>query len=202
MRARFAVVTLGLLLTIASLGCTKKTEDQTSQTNSTDSSMANQSPNQNQAEAPSAGAPMREQRREEAKQEQPKREEPKPIVIPSGTTLTVHIGQSLSSKTSQTGQSFTASLAQPVSVGGTTVIPEGASASGTVVDAKSAGRFKGESNLQITLTSVTVNGSPMQIQTSSFSQGQKGKGKRTAGLIGGGAGAGALIGGLAGGGKG
>jgi len=195
MRARTTAIILGLLLAFTLLGCSKKTEDQASQT-TTDSSMANQSATQTQTPPP--GNTMKEERREEAKTPEP----PKPIVVPAGTTLTVKIGQSLGSKTSQTGQTFTGTLAQPVAADGKTVIPEGASVSGTVVDAKSAGKFKGESNLQITLTSVTVNGAPMQIQTSSITQGQKGKGKRTAGLIGGGAGAGALIGGLAGGGKG
>jgi outer membrane lipoprotein SlyB len=42
----------------------------------------------------------------------------------------------------------------------------------------------------------------MPVHVSSYEQEQKGKGKRTAGFIGGGAGGGALIGGLAGGGKG
>jgi hypothetical protein len=42
----------------------------------------------------------------------------------------------------------------------------------------------------------------MRVSTSSYEKEQKGKGKRTAGFIGGGAGGGALIGGLAGGGKG
>jgi hypothetical protein len=195
MRARITAITLGLLLAFTLLGCSKKAEDQTSQT-TTDSGMANQSATQTQTPPPADT--MKEEKREEAKKPEP----PKPIVVPAGTTLTVKIGESLGSKTSQTGQTFTGTLAQPVAADGKTVITEGASVSGTVVDAKSAGKFKGESNLQITLTSVTVNGVPMQIQTSSITQGQKGKGKRTAGLIGGGAGAGALIGGLAGGGKG
>jgi hypothetical protein len=52
------------------------------------------------------------------------------------------------------------------------------------------------------LTSIRVNGSDKQIQTSTRSFIAKGKGKRSAGFIGGGAGLGALIGGLAGGGKG
>jgi hypothetical protein len=44
--------------------------------------------------------------------------------------------------------------------------------------------------------------SGMPVHVSSYEKEQKGKGKRTAGFIGGGAGGGALIGGLAGGGKG
>ena len=64
------------------------------------------------------------------------------------------------------------------------------------------GRFKGGASLSLALESVTVRRRRYDIKTSSVSRYQKGKGKRTAAMIGGGAGGGALIGGLAGGGKG
>ena len=56
--------------------------------------------------------------------------------------------------------------------------------------------------LQVKLTSIKVNGAERSIDTSAVTRSEKGKGKRTATFIGGGAGGGALIGGLAGGGKG
>jgi outer membrane lipoprotein SlyB len=56
--------------------------------------------------------------------------------------------------------------------------------------------------LSIALTSINVRGVPTTIQSSTYTQTIKGKGKRTAVMAGGGTGAGALIGGLAGGGKG
>jgi hypothetical protein len=126
----------------------------------------------------------------------------KTITIPEGTVLTVRTGQSLSSKDSQAGQDFTATVAEPVEVGGIVVIPDGSDAAGTVVDAKPLGRFKGGALLQLELTSVTINGKKYEVATTSVERTQKGKGKRTGVMIGGGAGAGALIGGLAGGGKG
>jgi hypothetical protein len=70
------------------------------------------------------------------------------------------------------------------------------------VDSKSPGRFKGEGTLAVALTSINVRGVPTTIQSSTYAQTVKGKGKRTAVMAGGGTGAGALIGGLAGGGKG
>jgi len=127
---------------------------------------------------------------------------PQPIVVPAGTTLTVRVGQALSSKTSQSGQTFLATLAQPVSVGGRTAIPAGSTVSGTVVTAKSKGKIKGEGELTLALTSVTVKGQTYNIQTGVLDQTVKGKGKRTAVATGGGAAGGALIGGIAGGGKG
>lgn len=131
-----------------------------------------------------------------------KPEPPKPLVVPAGTVLTVRLGQSVGSKISTPGQTFTATLATPVEVDGKTVIPSGASASGNVVDAKPLGRFKGGAVLALRLTSITIGGTERPVSTSSVSRTEKGKGKRTAVLAGGGAGLGALIGGLAGGGKG
>ena len=125
-----------------------------------------------------------------------------PLVVPSGTTLTVRLGETLSSKDSQPGQAFTATLVNPVEADGKPVVPAGATATGTVVAAHAAGKFKGASLLQIKLDSVTVGGKQYPIQTSSVERAEKGKGKRSAAMIGGGAGAGALIGALAGGGKG
>ena len=116
--------------------------------------------------------------------------------------ITVRTAQQLGSKISQDGDSFTATVARPVEVGGTVVIPDGASATGTVVAAHPLGRFKGGAMLQLRLTSVTINGQNVPVSTASFARSEKGKGKRSATLIGGGAGLGALIGGLAGGGKG
>ncbi len=128
--------------------------------------------------------------------------EPQPVVVPAGTTLTVRLGQSVGSKISSPGDSFSATLASAVAVDGNTVIPAGASARGTVVDAKPLGRFKGGALLELRLTSVTVNGAQQRIETSAVDRAEKGKGKRTAVMAGGGTAFGAIIGGLAGGGKG
>lgn len=125
-----------------------------------------------------------------------------PITIPAGTVITVRTAQQLGSKISQDGESFSATVARPVEVGGAVVIPDGASATGTVVAAHPLGRFKGGAMLRLSLTSVTIGGENVPISTASFARSEKGKGKRTATMIGGGAGLGALIGGLAGGGKG
>jgi LysM repeat protein len=127
---------------------------------------------------------------------------PQPIVVPAGTVLTVRTGQALSSKSSQTGQTFLATLAQPVSVKGMSALTAGSTVSGTVVAAKAKGKVKGEGQLDLSLTSISVGGHTYQIQTNVLSSAIKGKGKRTAATTGGGAAGGALIGGIAGGGKG
>ncbi len=134
-----------------------------------------------------------------AKPEAPVRQ---PVTIPAGTQITVRLGETLSSKTSTAGQGFSATVAQPVVVEGRTVIARGATARGTVVDAKAMGHFKGGALLEVRLDSVTIEGRERPIETAMVARSLEGKGKRSAGFIGGGAGAGALIGALAGGGKG
>jgi hypothetical protein len=124
------------------------------------------------------------------------------MVVPAGTQLTVRLGQTVGSKISQPGQSFSATLARAVEVGGQTAIAAGTTASGTVVDAKPLGHFAGGARLQLKLTSLNLNGADQPIQTASVVRVIKGKGKRTGIMTGGGAGIGALIGALAGGGKG
>jgi hypothetical protein len=125
-----------------------------------------------------------------------------PTVVPAGTQLTVRLGQTVGSKISQPGQTFSATLANSVEVAGNVVIPAGATASGTVVDAQPLGHFAGGARLQLQLTSIKVNAADQPIQTSSIVRIIKGKGKRTGIMAGGGAALGAIIGGIAGGGKG
>jgi hypothetical protein len=113
--------------------------------------------------------------------------------------VSVTITQQLSAKNSNVGDGFTGELASPLKTsGGATVFPRGTHVTGTVVAAKGRGKFKGSGNLGIQLTEIGGHA----VSTSEYEKEEKGKGKRSAGLIGGGAGGGALIGGLAGGGKG
>jgi hypothetical protein len=127
---------------------------------------------------------------------------PEAVTVPSGKVVTIRLSSAVGSKISQPGQSFGGSLAKAVEVNGEEVLPVGAKVSGEVVDAKPLGRFAGGALLQLRLNSVRINGDDMPVQTATFTQTLKGKGKRTAVMAGGGAGLGALIGGLAGGGKG
>lgn len=125
-----------------------------------------------------------------------------PIVVPTGTAITVSLGSALGSKASKPGDNFTGSVSQAVSVGGAVAIPQGANVSGTVTDAKPLGRFAGGAVLSIRLDSIEVKGVNLPVQASSKSFNAKGKGKRTAVMAGGGAALGGIIGALAGGGKG
>lgn len=127
---------------------------------------------------------------------------PPPIEIPAGTTLTVTLDQSISTKTNNTGDNFAVSLAEPVTIGGSEVLPAGTKARGTIVQAQAAGRVKGGAVLALTLDSITVSGTKYSIETAEFEETGKGRGTRTAVGGGGGAAFGAIVGALAGGGKG
>lgn len=125
-----------------------------------------------------------------------------PFVIPAGTRMRVQLDQTLSTRGSRTGDPFSGTLASPVQVNGQTVIPSGARASGTVIESKSQGRFAGQAVLAVRLDSIRDGGRTYPVQTSRVERIERGKGKRSALLTGGGAGLGALIGGLTGGGEG
>jgi len=127
---------------------------------------------------------------------------PAPVVIPAGKILTVTVDQDISTKTNSSGDAFAASLAEPVTVDGQTVLPSGTHAGGTVVQAQAAGHLKGGALLELTLDSIRLDGQKFSIETSEFEEAGKGRGKRTAIGGGGGAAFGAIVGALAGGGKG
>lgn len=124
------------------------------------------------------------------------------LVVPADTEIRVVLDQEVSSKKSSTGETFSATVGVPIEVDGVVAVPKGARASGIVKDAKAAGRFKGGAVLELALTSVTIGDKDYELQTSAHTYTSKGKGKRTAEMVGGGAGGGAAIGAVAGGGKG
>jgi hypothetical protein len=128
--------------------------------------------------------------------------EPTPVVIPAGTTISVRTTGPISTNGAQAKQEFQASLAKPLLAGNQAVVPKGAAATGNIPTAKAAGRIKGEGALVLQLTTLTVRGKVYQVATEPVTIEAKGRGKRSATMIGGGGAGGALIGGLAGGGKG
>lgn len=127
---------------------------------------------------------------------------PPALVIPAGTHIAVTTQRDLGSKISQAGETFTATVAEPIEIDGQTAIRAGARVTGTVVDAKPLGRLKGGAYLELRLDAVRADGNTYQIRSNALERVEKGKGRRTAKFAGGGAGLGAILGGVAGGGKG
>jgi hypothetical protein len=128
---------------------------------------------------------------------------PADVNIAAGTNLTIRINQHISVKSSRAGDRFDGEVVEPVrGQNNIVVIPKGAPVSGVVVASHRRGHFKGSSILELRLTYLTLNGARYRLDTRDLTQTKKGKGKRSAAIIGGGAGAGMLIGGVATGGVG
>lgn len=128
--------------------------------------------------------------------------QPITVTIPEGTIVTVRTIDSIDSNTASSGQTFSASLDAPVVVGDQVVLPKGLNARLKVVQASSAGKFKGSSELSVALDTITYQGKTYSFESSDVQEKGSSRGKRSAEVIGGGSVLGALIGGLAGGGKG
>ena len=128
---------------------------------------------------------------------------PPSVTIPAGTSLAIRIDQRISVKTSHAGDKFRGELVDPVAGSdGGVIVPKGSQVGGVVDAAKKRGHFKGASLLELRLTSLTLNGAEYPLPTRDLSEHKKGKGKRSAAMMGGGAGLGMLIGGIATGGTG
>jgi hypothetical protein len=186
MRSRLLLIILGLYLAVAVSACSRKPAPDSGTAAGNDSSNPSSQPAADNKAAP---AETREAK-------------PEPLVMPARTMVTVRLGSAIGSKLSQPGETFTGTIAKDVMVGDVVAIPRDTPVTGTVVDAKPLGRFKGGAVLEVRLDSINVNGTDLRVQAAARTFTKKGKGKRTAVLAGGGAALGGLIGGLAGGGKG
>ena len=122
--------------------------------------------------------------------------------LPEGTPITIRLRSTISSASSNAGDSFEGMLDDPIVIEGQTAIPRGAAVTGRVLAAKASGRLHDPGYLRIALVSIKVDGTPVAIETSSLFVKGGSHERRNLAMIGGGTGAGALIGGLAGGGKG
>jgi hypothetical protein len=124
------------------------------------------------------------------------------IELPQGTNLVVRTIDGVDSQVNHVGQTFAASLDEPVSLNGQTVIPRGADVVLKLVDAQQSGKFTGRTGLTMDLMSLKVNGRMVDVNTQTVSRESSSRGKRTAEVAGGTAALGAIIGAIAGGGKG
>jgi len=161
--------------------------------------------------------PVREERREQ------QREEPQPIMrpdppaaqtaasrqpggvlLPAGTNLVVRMIDGVDSETSRVGQTFNASMDQPVldASGQNVLIPRGADVVIKLVDAKESGTFTGKAGLTLSLQSVKVNGQMVEVNSQSISRASGSQGASTAKRGAAGAVVGAGLGAIFGGGKG
>ncbi|MBZ5578984.1 MAG: hypothetical protein LAP40_20680 [Acidobacteriia bacterium] len=122
--------------------------------------------------------------------------------LPAGTNLVVRMIDGVDSEVARVGQTFAASLDEPVMLNGEVAIPRGADVTVKLVDSKDSGKLTGRAELTLDLVSVRVNGQMLDINTQTVSRESSSRGQRTAKVAGGTAALGAIIGAIAGGGKG
>ena len=163
------------------------------------------------AAAPQPPPPPREQPRERQEAtERPRiqRSDPEPapaassLTIPSGTLLKVRMIDGVDSETSQLGQTFQASLDDPIVVDGQTVVPRGADIVAKLVEDKQSGKISGRTELTLDLVSMRVNGKMVDLTTQDLTTSSDSRGAKSAKVIGGATAVGAILGGIFGGGKG
>lgn len=126
----------------------------------------------------------------------------KTVTVPAGTTLNVRLTEGIDVDASAAGQAFKAVIDDPVMIGGSVVIPRGASATLQAVHVEQSGKMKGSDKISLKMNSFRFGGMVYDVSTAYVEAKGKGEGKKTARKVGGGAGLGAIVGGIAGGGSG
>jgi hypothetical protein len=133
----------------------------------------------------------------------PRRDDFDGPVIPSGTVLTIRMVDSVDSERDRVGQTFNASLDEPVlDPSGRTLVPRGADVVVKLVDDQQSGKIEGRTVLTLDIVSLRIDGRQIDIDTTAITQESGSRGAKSAKVIGGTAVLGAIIGGIAGGGKG
>src|SRR5713226_8281696 len=122
--------------------------------------------------------------------------------IPSGTTIRVRMIDKLSSEETQIGDTFHATLEEPIEVEGKVLYPKGADVMGRVTDVHRSGRLSEPGDLDLVLVTVSSGRVAMSLTAQPLVIKGESHTKSNVGKIGGGTALGAIIGGIAGGGKG
>lgn len=124
------------------------------------------------------------------------------ITIPSGTSITVRMIDSIDTDVTGAGERFRASIDDPVIVDGKVAIPRGADATVQVMRVEQSGRISGSDEIALKLYDVTIDRKPYEVATEYAEVKGEGQGKRTAKTTAVTTGVGAALGAIIGGGKG
>lgn len=125
-----------------------------------------------------------------------------PYTVPHGTVLVVRMIDSVDSDVNKPGETFRATLEEPIAVGENILAPKDTPVAVQLVHVKQSGQLRGEEEIALQLRSITVNSKTYSLASEFAEVASEGKGKESAKVIGTTAGIGALIGLIAGGGKG
>jgi len=124
------------------------------------------------------------------------------IAIPVDSPITIRMIESVNSDTARLGQTFRASLDDPIYVNGQIVVPRGADVLTKLVTDEKSGKIEGKTVLTLALSTITIKGVPMDVTSTDVQTSSSSRGARSAGVIGGATALGAIVGAIAGGGKG
>ena len=124
------------------------------------------------------------------------------VTLPTGTVITVRMIDTVDSSVHQVGDTFRASLDEPIIVGARTIASRGADVMTKLVSVEEAGRIQGRSELALVLLELTINGRKHEVSTEQVAQAGSSRGTQSAQRIGGLAAVGAVIGAIASGGRG
>jgi len=124
------------------------------------------------------------------------------VTIPAGTRISVRTIDAIDSTDSFVGDSFQASLEEPLMLEGNVVVAKDALVYGRLTESKQSDTFTGRSKLRLELTGIVVNGRMVPLVTGEYEVIGKSRGASTAKRTAGGAVLGAIIGAAADGGQG
>jgi hypothetical protein len=116
------------------------------------------------------------------------------VSIPAGTELTLALDTGLSSETSHIGDTFSATVVEPIMMDNRDVIPAGSTIEGRVTEATPAKRGAGEARLSFSFGSLRLASGYRTNIVGSFQEVSASKKGRNAAVIGGSAAGGALLG--------
>jgi hypothetical protein len=122
--------------------------------------------------------------------------------VPKGTPVTVVLADAIATDKNQEGDTFTAHLAEAITVDGNVVANKGAQVTGHIVKIDEPGRVKGKARLEMVLDEIQTRAGTHKLSTEPFTAVSEDTHGRDAAEIAGGAGVGAAIGAIAGGKKG
>jgi hypothetical protein len=122
--------------------------------------------------------------------------------IPAGTDVVVRMIDDVDSDVARVGQTFRASVDEPVVAGNRTVVSRGADVTVKLVEDQQAGKLTGKTELTLALVSMVIDGKTVDVTSEEVVQASESRGKKTAKVVGGTAALGAVIGAIAGGGRG
>lgn len=124
------------------------------------------------------------------------------VTFPEGSPLTIRTTAEIDTDRNRVGDTFSATLEDPLVMGSQVIVPRGAEVKGYITESKESGRIAGKSVLVLELAELVANGRTVVLKTGDYSEVGSSRGAKTAKTVGTTSAIGAIIGAIAGGGKG